>query len=138
MLEAHSEGLICLSGCVSGEFNRALLAGNEDPIWHRPGRSPPGSTSVFGDRYFIEIQNNGLEIQRMAMERAVEMARRMGIPLVATSDVHYVDKEDAVAQDILLCINTGKFRTDTNRMRMETNEFYLRSPGRDVRGVSRL
>ena len=64
----------------------------------------------------------------MAMEGAVEVARRMGIPLVATSDVHYVDREDAEAQDILLCINTGKFRTDTNRMRMETNEFYLRSP----------
>ena len=77
---------------------------------------------------YIEIQNNGLEPQRVAMEGAVEVARRMGIPLVATSDVHYVNREDAEAQDILLCINTGKFRTDTNRMRMETNEFYLRSP----------
>ena len=61
------------------------------------------------------------------MEGAVEMARRLGIPLVATSDVHYIKQEDAEAQDILLCINTGKFRTDTNRMRMESNEFYLRS-----------
>ena len=52
----------------------------------------------------------------------------MGIPLVATSDVHYVHREDAEAQDILLCVNTGKFRTDTNRMRMESNEFFLRSP----------
>ena len=83
---------------------------------------------VFGERYYIEIQDNGLEIQRVAMEGAVEVARRMGLPLVATSDVHYVDREDAEAQDILLCINTGKFRTDAKRMRMETNEFYLRSP----------
>ena len=83
---------------------------------------------VFGDRYFIEIQNNGLEIQRMAMEGAIDLASRMGLPLVATSDVHYVIREDAEAQDVLLCINTGKFRTDTNRMRMESNEFYLRSP----------
>jgi DNA polymerase-3 subunit alpha len=62
------------------------------------------------------------------MEYTLEVSRTMGIPTVATSDVHYVEKEDAVAQDILLCINTGKFRTDANRMRMETNEFYLRSP----------
>ena len=56
------------------------------------------------------------------------MAKRMGLPLVATSDAHYVDREDADAQDVLLCINTGKFRTDTNRMRMEGDQFYLRSP----------
>ena len=68
---------------------------------------------IFGDRYFIEIQNNGLEIQRLAMEGAVEVAKRMGLPLVATSDAHYVNREDAEAQDVLLCINTGKFRTDT-------------------------
>ena len=61
------------------------------------------------------------------MQGAVQVAPRLGIPVVATSDVHYVRREDAEAQDILLCINTGKFRTDTNRMRMETDEFYLRS-----------
>ena len=65
----------------------------------------------------------------MALEGAVDVARRMGLPLVATSDAHYVNREDAEAQDVLLCINTGQFRTDTNRMRMEGNEFYLRSPG---------
>ena len=73
---------------------------------------------VFKGRYYIEIQDNGIEIQRIAMQGAVEVANRMGLPLVATSDVHYVNKEDAVAQDILLCINTGKFRTDAKRMRM--------------------
>ncbi len=83
---------------------------------------------VFGDRYFIEIQNNGLEIQKQALELSVEVARRMGLPTVATCDAHYVRQEDAVAQDVLLCINTGKFRTDTNRMRMEGDQFYLRSP----------
>ena len=62
------------------------------------------------------------------MEGAVEVARRMGLPLVATSDAHYVNREDAEAQDVLLCINTGKFRTDTNRMRMEGDQFFLRSP----------
>ena len=83
---------------------------------------------LFGDDYYIEIQNNGLQSQQLAMAGAVQVARRLGIPLVATSDVHYVHREDAEAQDILLCVNTGKFRTDTNRMRMETNEFFLRSP----------
>ena len=83
---------------------------------------------MFGERYFIEIMNNNLEIQRMAMEGAVEVARRAGIPLVATSDAHYVNREDAEAQDVMLCINTGRFRTDANRMRMEGDQFYVRSP----------
>ncbi len=130
LLAAHSEGLICLSGCVSGEFSQSILRGTG------PDRSQIDQAKevaawfhrTFGDRYFIEIQNNGLEIQRLAMEGAVEIARQMGIPLVATSDAHYVNQEDAEAQDVLLCINTGKFRTDTNRMRMEGNQFYLRAP----------
>ena len=84
--------------------------------------------NLFGDRYFIEIQNNGLDMQRRQMEGAVEVAKQMGLPLVATSDAHYVNQEDADAQDVMLCINTGKFRSDTNRMRMETNQFHLRSP----------
>ena len=75
-----------------------------------------------------KMQNNGLEIQRMAKEGTIDVAKRMGIPLVATSDAHYVNQEDAVAQDVLLCINTGKFRTDTNRMRMEGDQFFLRAP----------
>ena len=130
LLAAHHEGLICLSGCVSGEFSRALLKGNGQEETHlaEARQIAEWFQKLFGDRYFIEIQNNGLEIQRLAMEGAVEVARRVGIPLVATSDAHYVNREDAEAQDVLLCINTGKFRTDTNRMRMEGDQFYLRSP----------
>lgn len=131
LLAAHSDGIICLSGCVSGEFARTLLAGNtaEDAI-AKGSEIAEWFASVFGDRYFIEIQNNGLEVQRQALELAVEVARRMGLPLVATCDAHYVRREDAVAQDVLLCINTGKFRTDANRMRMEGDQFFLRSPDR--------
>jgi DNA polymerase III subunit alpha len=129
LLAAHSEGLICLSGCVSGEFSRALLrGGNPDLNLDEAGKIAAWFHRTFGDRYFVEIQNNGLEIQRMALEGAVEIARRMGLPLVATSDAHYIRREDAEAQDVLLCINTGKFRTDTNRMRMEGDQFYLRGP----------
>ncbi len=129
LLEQHSEGLICLSGCVSSEFNRALLRGHggeeelreaiEVTQWfHR----------VFGERYFIEIMNNGVEIQRLALQGAVAVAQQVGLPLVATSDAHYVDRADAEAQDVMLCINTGKFRTDTSRLRMDGNEYFLRSP----------
>src|SRR5688572_20945659 len=144
LLQKYSEGIICLSGCVSGEFSRALLqkagdchagkgGGNgadgayvEDQI--AQAREIAGwFHRVFGKRYFIEIQDNGLEIQRLAKEAAIEVAGRMGLPLVATSDAHYVRQDDAVAQDVLLCINTGKFRTDANRMRMEGDQFFLRS-----------
>ena len=129
LLAAHSEGLICLSGCVSGEFSRTLLRGQQaEPNLQAAMEIAGWFQRTFGDRYFIEIQNNGLEMQRLAMEGAVEVARRMGLPLVATSDAHYVNREDAEVQDVLLCINTGRFRTDTNRMRMEGDQFYLRGP----------
>ena len=129
LLAEHSEGVICLSGCVSGEFSRSILkGGNPDLNIEEAMDVARWFHSIFGDRYFIEIQNNNLEIQRLAMEGAVEVAKRLGLPLVATSDAHYVNQEDAEAQDILLCVNTGKFRTDTNRMRMDGNQFHLRTP----------
>ncbi|MEX0712876.1 MAG: DNA polymerase III subunit alpha, partial [Pirellulales bacterium] len=130
LLEAHHEGLICLSGCVSGEFSRALLRGRAaEADLEEAEKIAAWFARLFGEHYFIEIQNNGLEIQRQALTKAVEVARRMGLPLVATSDAHYVNREDAEAQDVLLCINTGKYRTDVNRLRMEGDQFYLRSPG---------
>lgn len=129
LLAAHSEGLICLSGCVSGEFSRQILRGEApEECWRAASEIAAWFAGIFQDRYFIEIQNNGLEIQQIALEGAVQVANRMGIPLVATSDAHYVNQEDAEAQDVLLCINTGKFRTDANRLRMDGNQFYLRGP----------
>lgn len=130
LLERHHEGIICLSGCVSSEFSRMILKG-QDPDraqFEDAKQVAAWFHRLFGDRYFIEIQNNGLEIQKLQMEGAVRIAREMGLPLVATSDAHYVHREDAEAQDVLLCINTGKFRTDANRMRMEGDQFFLRSP----------
>ncbi len=129
LLADHSEGLVCLSGCVSGELSRTLLSGNTaDEALARGEELAAWFQRTFGDRYFIEIQNNGLDVQRQALELSVALAKRMGLPVVATSDAHYVRREDAVAQDVLLCINTGRFRTDTNRMRMEGDQFYLRGP----------
>src|SRR5687767_12011799 len=113
LLEQYSEGIICLSGCVSGEFSRALLQKAGDGSAGRNGGVNGAYVEdqiaaareiaawfhrVFGDRYFIEIQDNGLEIQRLAKDAALEVARRMGLPTVVTSDAHYVRQEDAVAQ----------------------------------------
>ncbi|MCC7087028.1 MAG: DNA polymerase III subunit alpha [Pirellulales bacterium] len=130
LLEEHHEGIICLSGCVSSEFSRAILKGDGSEGSHIEEAKGIAAWfyQLFGDRYFIEIQNNGVEIQRRQMDGAVEIASQMGLPLVATSDAHYVTQEDADAQDVLLCINTGKFRSETNRMKLETNQFFLRGP----------
>ena len=131
LLADHNEGIICLSGCVSGEFSRALLNGSDPSTEEQISKGleiTQWFEGVFGNRYFIEIQDNGLEIQRRAKEAAIEVAGRAGLPLVATSDAHYVNQEDAEAQDVLLCINTGRFRTDANRMKMEGDQFFLRSP----------
>ena len=129
LLEECQEGLICLSGCLSSEFSRTVLRGNgteeelvaatEVAQWFQ---------RLFGDRYYIEIMNNGMELQKLAMQGAVDVARRQGLPLVTTCDAHYVDRDDAEAQDVLLCINTGRFRTDTSRMKMEGDQYYLKSP----------
>lgn len=131
LLKAHSEGIICLSGCVSGEFSRAILnRGGNGAEEHLDNAANVARwfESVFEDRYFIEIMNNGAEIQRNALEGSVEVANRIGIPLIATSDCHYVDRDDSEAQDVMLCINTGKFRTDQRRMKMDGDQYFLRSP----------
>lgn len=131
LLEQHHEGIICLSGCVSSQFSQAILRhqgrGGEE-ILKQAGEVAAWFHRLFGDRYFIEIMNNGVGIQKVCLDASVELAETMGLPLVATSDCHYVDPGDAAAQDVMLCINTGRFRTDTNRMRMDGNEYYLRSP----------
>jgi len=129
LLESHNEGIICLSGCVSSEFNRALLKGGDpEEQFARAAEVAQWFEKTFGDRYFIEVMNNGVEIQRLALQGSVEVAKKVGIPLVATSDCHYVDPDDADAQDVMLCINTGRFRTDTSRMKMDGNQYYLRTP----------
>ncbi len=131
LLEAHSEGIICLSGCVSSEFNQAILkhqGRGAEEILQQASEVAQWFHSVFGDRYFIEIMNNGVGIQQTCLQASVELADSLGLPLVATSDCHYVDQGDADAQDVMLCINTGRFRTDTNRMRMDGQEYYLRTP----------
>ena len=124
ILEKYSEGLVCLSACLAGAVNQALLNGKEDEAeeianWHK---------KVFGDDYYIEIQNNGLKEQVLANQRLVQLARKLDIPLVATNDAHYLKKEDAYNHEVLLCIQTGKRMTDEDRMRFDTDELYIKSP----------
>ena len=128
LLKKYNEGVVCLSGCLAGEVARTLKQGrgNEESMekarsvmkWYR---------DVFGDRYYIELQNHGIADQLIPYQKELILAKELGIPTVATNDVHYVLQEDYDAQDLVLCVNTGKFRTDVNRMRMETQEFYLKS-----------
>ena len=130
LLEQFHGGLYCLSGCLSGEFSRALVGSSREQRESlAQARDVAGwFQKTFGERYFIEIQDNGLDVQRQVTEAALEISRELGVPPVATCDCHYVNREDAEAQDILLCVNTGRFRSDASRMRMDSSEFYLKSP----------
>ena len=124
ILEKYHEGLIVLSGCLAGSVNQALLNGNyekaeEIALWHK---------RVFGEDYYIEIQNNGIKEQVLANQRLIELARKLDIPLVATNDAHYLKKEDAYNHEVLLCIQTGKRMSDADRMRFDTDELYVKSP----------
>ena len=126
LLAEYGEGLICLSG----EFSRSLIGSSraEQQSLVQAREVAGWFQKLFGDRYFIEIQDNGLAVQQQVTDVALEISRELGIPPVATCDCHYVNREDAVAQDILLCVNTGRFRNDPDRMRMDSSEFYLKSP----------
>ena len=124
VLEKYSEGLICLSACLAGSVNQALLNGNNEKaqeiaLWHK---------RVFGNDYYIEIQNNGLQEQVLANQKLIQLARKLDIPLVATNDAHYLKKEDSYNHEVLLCIQTGKRMSDEDRMRFETDELYIKSP----------
>jgi DNA polymerase-3 subunit alpha len=126
LLEQYHEGIICLSGCVSSQFSQAILSAGGKGV-EQACEVAGWFSQLFGDRFYLEIMNNGLDIQRLALQGTADVSQQMGIPLVATNDTHYVDQEDAEAQDVMLCINTGRFRTDSGRMRMEGDQFFLRS-----------
>ena len=124
VLEKYKEGLICLSACLAGAVNQELLYGTEEGAeevanWHK---------RVFGEDYYIEIQNNGLKEQVLANQKLIKLARKLDIPLVATNDAHYLKREDAYNHEVLLCIQTGKRMSDEDRMRFETDELYIKSP----------
>jgi DNA polymerase-3 subunit alpha len=124
LLAAHSEGLICLSGCASGEFSDLIL---KDQIAEATDVARWFHTT-FGDDFYVEIQNNGLDIQKICADGAIDIAAKLGLPLVATCDAHYLTPADAGAHDVLLCINTNRLRQDENRIRYGSDQFYVRAP----------
>ncbi|MCX7666500.1 MAG: DNA polymerase III subunit alpha, partial [Gemmataceae bacterium] len=127
LLEAHSEGLICLSGCLAGEFNDYLLKGE----FKQATQLAEWYAKVFKENFYIEIQNNGLDLQDQCTPEAARIANKLGIPLVATADAHYLCQQDAEAHDVLFCINTGKKRDPNRKSYPEgriKSPYYVRSP----------
>jgi len=124
LLEGHNEGLICLSGCAASELSQLILSSR----MHEAEELVAWYHRVFGDRFYLEIQNAGLDIQKLCADGTIDLARRMGIPLVATNDAHYLNREDADAHDVLLCVNTRSVRSDEKRMRMTGEQFFVRTP----------
>lgn len=123
-LAEHSEGLIALSACLSGEVPSYVAQGRNDEA-EAVARQ---YLEIFGrDSFFLEIQSNGMRVQDLVNRQLVQLGRKLGVPVVATNDVHYLRREDATAHDVLLCIQTGSVVDDPSRMRFPTDQFYLKS-----------
>ena len=124
LLEAHHEGLIALSACLAGAIPRYLL--QED--YEGAKNYALELSRIFGaGNFFLELQDHGLEEQRPVNQGVMRLARELNLPLVVTNDAHYLSKDDAEMQDVLLCIQTGKTVEDPNRMKFGAEEFYLKS-----------
>jgi DNA polymerase III subunit alpha len=125
LLERYAQGLIALSGCLSGRVSRALVESRPADAEAELDRL----VQIFGrDNVYVELQNAGLEVQQSILHSLPELAARRGLPLVATGDVHYLDASDAYAHEALLCIQSGDSLKNPNRWRFETNEFYFKTP----------
>ena len=124
LLEQYHEGLICLSACLAGEVPQAILAGD----YERAKQIALYYNDLFGQgNYYIELQDHGLEEDTTVLPQLIRLSRETGIPMVATNDSHYITREDAKMQSILLCIQTGKTVNDVDRMEFQTEEFYVKS-----------
>jgi DNA polymerase-3 subunit alpha len=124
ILRKHSRGLIALSGCLSGEASYWIRHGRRD----QAKQTLREYADIFGrDNFFVEIQNHGLEDQKVVTPALIELAKEMGLRTVATNDVHYLREDDAILQDVLICIATGKTLSDTNRLSFNTKECYFKT-----------
>ena len=124
ILRKYSEGLIALSACMSGVLSRNLLAGNYDEAKRRAIEF----ADIFGrENYFIEIQDHGIMEQKKLNRELISIARELDLGIVATNDIHYTEQKDAEYQDVLMCIQMGKTVDSEDRMRMNTDQLYLKS-----------
>ncbi|MEN8255768.1 MAG: DNA polymerase III subunit alpha, partial [Verrucomicrobiota bacterium] len=124
LLRKHSKGLIGLSACLRGEVNEACKDGDRDKA---EALAREYSDILGKDNFFLELQDHGLEDQKVANKNVLEVAKATGLPLVATNDVHYVRKEHAEAHDVLICLQRGDLVADTTRHRYEGEQFYMKS-----------
>jgi DNA polymerase III subunit alpha len=124
LLDAHSDGVIATTGCLGGQVLQSLLAGDEEGALKKAGRLQ----DIFGrDNLFVELQDHGIPAQRRTNPQLVEIARRLGAPLVATNDSHYTRRTDATAHDALLCVQTGSLMSDADRFKFHGDEHYLKT-----------
>lgn len=124
LLEENHEGLICLSACLSGDLPKMLMQGRMQDA----KEYALNMQRIFGvGKYYIEIMDHGLADEKMVLPRLKQLSRETGIPLAATNDCHYLYREDAQAQEVLMCIQTGKTLQDEMRMRMESDQLYVKS-----------
>ncbi|MEK6776046.1 MAG: DNA polymerase III subunit alpha [bacterium] len=125
VLREHAEGLIGLSACMHGEIPSHLLHGQRD----KAARAAEEYADILGrGNFYLEIQDNGLEEQKIVNDEMIRLGRELSIPLVATNDCHYPRREDAAAHEVLLCIQTGKTLMEEDRFRFSTDQLYLKSP----------
>ena len=125
LLSKYNDGLIALSGCMKGEIATHAHRGE----MKKALQSAEDYRRIFNDgRFFIEIQNNGVENQLQVNDRLLEIGHQLSLPTVATNDCHYLHRKDAKAQEVLLCIQTGKTLQDSDRMKFSSDEFYFKSP----------
>ena len=123
LLHQYSEGLICLSGCLAGEIPQALVRGDYEAAKVRA----LALQKLFGaENFYLEIQDHGIPEEKQAAQGLIRLSKETGIPLALTNDAHYTEQKDAYYQDVLMCIQTGKTVDEPNRMRFETQEFYLK------------
>ena len=124
LLRERHEGLICLSACLSGDLPKLLLDDRHDDAvaYIREMQD------IFGkDNFFVEIMDHGIREEKLVLPRLIDIARETGVPLIATNDCHYLEEKDADAQEVLMCIQTGKTLQDENRMKMDTRQLYVKS-----------
>ncbi|MHB8110168.1 MAG: DNA polymerase III subunit alpha [Syntrophorhabdaceae bacterium] len=124
ILDKYNEGLICLTACIKGEIPNSILKGTEESL----RKNVEYYLSRFENRIFFELQDNGLDEQRIVNEKLIELSSYYGVPIVATNDCHYLRREEAKAHELLLCIQTGKTINDKDRLSFSTDQFYFKSP----------